>query len=278
MITLNQINIRLGDIVGFRALLETYEDLAAQKMQEIRGEIYGHREYAGVLMLMSRELRDDIVSVVKNKEKQRAALFISSDKGMYGKAFDNLGMRFAQFLKENSIDAYVVGQVGAEMMRAMGVEAKYTEIATDTESVARLWASLGEYQEINIFYLKYDSLAKQSVDIQRISGDLIPREAEKYEYDDKIRLKYIYEPTVAGVVDVFAKEVLVFLSEQTMKESDLAKHAARLMYLDGCLQKNGEDLKETMRQRMVLRKMRANKRQNARMVNYLTRSKTNIYG
>jgi len=277
MLTLNEVTIKLNDITGFRGLLETYEDLASQKMQAIRGEILGFREYAKTLTMMSNELESDILAVIKNNQKHRAALFISSDKGLYGAAFDELGRQFAEYLKSRSMDAYVVGKMGVEIMERSGTDIKYTEVASDEASLVDLWKTLSECQEVNIFHLRYDNFAQQSVEVTHVSGDLIPKRNEKYDYDTKVKLKYIYEPSALEVAEVFAKEVLSFLAEQTMKEADLAKHAARLMYLDSCLQRNNDNLKDTVRQKMILTKRRSNKRQNARMINYLTRNKTNNY-
>ena len=277
MLTLNEVAIKLNDIMGFRGLLETYEDLASQKMQAIRGEILGFREYAKTLTMMSNELESDILAVIKNNQRHTAALFISSDKGLYGAAFDELGRQFADYLKSRNMDAYVVGKVGVEIMERSGTDIKYNEVASDEVSLANLWKTLSECQEVNIFHLRYDNFAQQSVDVTHISGDLIPKGNEKYEYDAKVKLRYIYEPSALEVAEVFAKEVLSFLAEQTMKEADLAKHAARLMYLDSCLQRNNDNLKDTVRQKMILTKRRSNKRQNARMINYLTRNKVNNY-
>lgn len=275
--TLNQVSIKLNDIVGFRGLLETYEDLAAQKMQAIRGEILGFRESAQILTLMSTELEADITAVIKRNIKQKAVLLVTSDKGLYGAAFEELGHQFSEYMKSNKVDAFVIGHVGVEVVRRYSPELKFSAIGSDKDSLANLWKLLGEYQEVSVFHLKYESLARQDVEMVHISGDMIPKEGEKYEYDKKVQMKYIYEPSTLEVAEVFAKEVLAFLAEQTMKESDLAKHAARLMYLDASLHKNDDNMKATIRLKMILTKRRSNKRQNARMINYLTRNRANIY-
>jgi len=277
MLTLNQVAIKLNDVRNFRGLLEVYEDLAAQKMTKIRDEISGFRDYAKTLTQMSSELEEDIASVIKKNEKQKAVLLVSSDKGLYGRAFDVVGMQFSKYVSENKVDAFVVGSLGVDVISRSGMRVNYTEIASTEEALAGLWKTLSEYQEINVYYLKYISLANQSAEVLHVSGDLIPKETDTYQYDEKNKLKYIYEPSAIEVAEVFAKEVLVFLTSQTLKEADLAKHAARLMYLDSCLQRNNENLNATMKQKMILTKRRSNKRQNARIVNYMTRNRSNQY-
>lgn len=271
MITLRQLSLWLMDIRGFNGLLGVYEDLAAQKMQKIRGEITKHRQYADMLTKMSGDLGVDISTVIKKNEKQRSAVLITSDKGLYGSAFDGLGKEFFEFLSSNQADAFVIGGMGVDLMKANS-KASFVEIAADKSSLDSLWSALSQYQEINIFYLRHDSLAKQSMERLKISGDALPQDGQLYEYDKTKQLRYIYEPSVSEVVDVFAKEVLSFLAEQTMKESDLAKFAARLMYLDGCLERNTQNLSKAMKQKMTLTKRQINRSQNARMVNYLIRN------
>lgn len=272
MVTLNQISIRINDIRSFRGLLEVYEDLAAQKMQKVRDEISKYREYTKTLTMMSSDLEVDISTVIKKNSLQHAAVLISSDKGLYGSAFDLLGEQFWSYLQLNKVDAYVVGSIGAEILSSRPSIAKYEIIKSDEASLVELWKKLSQYQEINIYYLRYDTLAKQSVDTVHISGDVLPKSDESYTIDDKNKLKYIYEPSVSDVADLFAKEVLSFLAEQTMKEADLAKYAARLMYLDSCLERNNNSLTGVLKQKMILTKRLSNKRQNARMVGYLVRN------
>ena len=163
-----------------------------------------------------------------------------------------------------------MGSIGEEIIKKCEEKIKYTAVKTDEKSLVELWKNLAEYQEISIYYLRFDSLAKQSVDTVHISGDLLPTEKEDYVYREENKLKYLYEPSVAEVADLFAKEVLSFLAEQTMKEADLAKYAARLMYLDSCLERNNEHLTATMRQKLILTKRLNNKRQNARLGSYLS--------
>jgi F0F1-type ATP synthase gamma subunit len=277
MVNLNQVSIRINDFRSFHGLLEVYEDLAAQKMQKIRDDITKYREYTKTLNSMSSDLGTDVSSIIKKNKKQKAAVLISSDKGLYGEAFLGLGNNFSDYLTKNKVDAFVVGSLGIEILKKSRPSVSYQSIKSDELSLENLWKSLGEYQEIDIFYLRYDSLAKQSNDTVHISGDVMPSEKDDFTFDDKNKLKYIYEPSVTEVAEVFAKEILSFLAEQTMKESDLAKYAARLMYLDSCLQRNNENIYSTLKQKMILTKRGSNKRQNARISNYLTRNKNNQY-
>ena len=53
---------------------------------------------------------------------------------------------------------------------------------------------------------------------------------------------YLYEPTEAAVAEVFTKEIAAAVFDQTLKESQLAKFASRLMYLDTAIEKIDEKI------------------------------------
>lgn len=271
MVTLIKISSSIKEAKGVQGLLEVYEDLAAQKMQAIRDEIGLFRDYYDVLSSISGEVGVDVASVVKKKAKEKVYVLISSNLGLYGDVFDKLGETFREKLKEEDVEAFVVGSIGEELIKRVLPNKKFTAVNPDEQSLADLWRRLSEYQEIHIYYLKYANLAKQEVSQVKFSGDLVPQSGEDFEIMEK-QTSFLYEPSVAGISEVFANEVLTFLAEQTMKESDLSKYSARLMYLDGCIDRNSENVKTMMNQRMILLKRLQNKRQNARVINYLTRT------
>lgn len=276
MNSIREITIEINDAKNFHNLFEVYEELAAQKMQSIRDEILSFREYYTLLASISTEIGSDISNVIKKNTKQRVALLISSDKGLFGSAFNETIKTFLANLENNKTDAYVVGSIGVELLKASGTKASYTVIPSDEQSLKDLWNVLGKYQEINIFYLKFNSIARQNADIIHLAGDIIPQSKNDYVLDESKKLSFLYEPSAFEVSQLFANKILAFLAEQTMKESDLAKYAARLMYLDGCIEKNKQHLHLYTRKRMVLSKRQQNKRQNARMINFITRSRDSI--
>ena len=183
MMTLIQLTRKIGDIRGFSALLETYEDLAAKKMQKIRGEIFSFREYAKALTQISEELEVDVTMVIRRHEKKKAVVLISSDKGLYGNAFEEVGDRFADYLAGGAAEAFVVGSLGARILDRHGLSGRYTLISSDNDALTGLWGNLGGYQEVDVFYLRYENLAMQAADVQHLSGDLVPKEEEKYEIE-----------------------------------------------------------------------------------------------
>lgn len=273
MNSIREITIEINDAKNFHNLFEVYEELAAQKMQNIRDEILSFREYYTLLASISTEIGSDIGNVIKKNTRQKVALLISSDKGLFGSAFNDTIKNFLTCLETDKTDAFVVGSIGVELLKASGTKKTYSIISSDEQSLKVLWETLGKYQEINIFYLKFNSITRQNADIIHLAGDIIPQSKDDYIIDKSKKLSFLYEPSAFEVSQLFANKILAFLAEQTMKESDLAKYAARLMYLDGCIEKNKRHLHQYTRKRMVLSKQQQNKRQNARMINFITRSK-----
>ena len=276
MNSLREVTIEINDAQNFHNLFGVYEELAAQKMQAIRDEILSFREYYTLLTSISTEIGSDISTVIKKHAKQRVAVLVSSDKGLYGSAFNDTVKTFLEHLEIDNTDAFVVGTIGDELLKAAKVKKNYTVIPTDSASLKNLWTKIGEYQEINIFYLKFNSIARQNADIVHLAGDIIPQSQSDYTLDNTRRLAYLYEPSAFEISELFAHKVLSFLAEQTMKECDLAKYAARLMYLDSCIEKNKLNLRSSTQKRIILSKRQQNKRQNARTINFITRSRDSL--
>jgi len=273
MMNLRETTIEINDAKNFQGLFQVYEELAAQKMQVVRDEIISYRSFYQFLTSVSDEIGKDITNVISKKSKIHALILISSDKGLYGNAFNETVKLFLDTLEKQQTDAFVIGSIGTELLKISGTNQKYTVIPSDKESIKEFWNSINQYQNIDICYLKFNSIAKQTVNMIHLAGDIIPQNKADYTINQESSLSFLYEPSVFEVAEVFTSKILSFLTEQTFKESDLAKYAARLMYLDNCIEKNKKHLILANNRKMILKKRQQNKRQNARMVNYITRSR-----
>lgn len=233
-----------------KGLIEVYEEIAAGKMQKIRKAVVNAEEYFDGLAALSDEVALDLSAFYKGKNKQ-AAVFLSAETGLYGDLIDKIMVAFVNFIKKESLDAYVVGKLGASLMGSYAPEVKFTEIdfSGDQENVAKedLMALIGKlsiYSKIYIFHGRFESIARQGSfnsvisgpDIQKYGGvsDLPVGRQDKKEIE-KRRFVNIYEPNADIISEKFGKEISVSIIDQSIRENQLAKYAARLMHLDSAL-------------------------------------------
>ena len=204
--------------------------------------------YFDGLSRLSDEVALDLEQYYQGKTKM-AAVFLSSETGMYGDLIDKVMVSYINFVKSNNAEAYVVGKYGVTLINSYAPEVKFTEItlSADTEKASEddlsaLMNRLSDYSKICVFHGRFESIARQSSTNSTISGPDI----QKYEGKDgntkenkknreMRRFLNIYEPDVQTISEKFGKEISASVVDQSVRENDLAKYAARLMHLDDAL-------------------------------------------
>lgn len=257
-----------------KGLLEVYEEVAAAKMQKIRAEILTSRAFYEGLARLSEEVGADFQGVSQQRNNRAVAVFISANAGLYGSILEEMFTKFVAFVSSNPVDAVVVGSWGADMMRTHAPQLAYRyenigDDSVDIESLGRLMGSLARYGKIIMFYGKFNSIVNQAPASEIISGQMLPvtskRELAARQFD------FIYEPSIPEISEVFSTEIMASLFEQSLRESQLAKHASRLMHLDSAMDKIDEETKTVYAQRKKLTKRLMDKRQLAATTNALIR-------
>jgi len=259
-----------------KGLIEVYEEIAALKMQKIRKSVTNAQAYFEGLAALSDEVALDLSQYYEGKNKF-AAVFLSSETGLYGDLIDKVMVAYVNFIKKNELDSYVVGKLGASLMKSYAPEIKFTEIdfSSDNENIAQddisaLMEKLSSYSKIYVFHGRFESIARQTFvnsiisgpDIQKFEGAMNKKEKEKR------RLINIYEPDVATIGNKFGKEISVSIIDQSFKENQLAKYAARLMHLDGALNNVTKRLENLSVNKKRTRKKMEQKKQTERIARW----------
>lgn len=258
-----------------KGLIEVYEEMAAAKMQKIRTEILTSRAFYEGLAKLSDEIGADFRNTSK-KNNKAIAVFISANAGLYGDILEDMFRQFIEFVRSNPVEACVVGSWGADRMRLQAPEIsyRYENIGDDTidiETLSRLMGSLSSYGKIIVFYGKFNSIVNQSAASATISGELLPQK------DDKTltqrQLHFLYEPSVPDISEVFTNEIMASLFEQSIRESQLAKQASRLMHLDTAMDRVDENIKTVYAEKKKATKRTMDKKQLATTTSALIRQK-----
>lgn len=227
-----------------RGLMEVYEEIAATKMQKIRKTVTASSDYFESLAHLSDAVALDLDNGFEGKNKS-AAIFLSANTGLYGDLIDKVMVSFVDFVKKSNVDTFIAGSLGMSLMKSYAPEVKFSElgIGGDEESLDQttlgiVMQTLSAYSKVYIFHGRFESIARQSVLSSAISGPDI----QKYGMGDKSkkeiavkRLIYIYEPSVEDVGNRFAKEISTSIFDNSLKQNQLAKYAARLMHLDSTI-------------------------------------------
>ena len=112
-----------------------------------------------------------------------------------------------------------------------------------------------QYQRTVVFFGKFQTIVTQQPTMTDISGN-IDEAAETAPSS-----KYFFEPSIEKILGFFEQEIFASIFEQTLKESQLAKFAARIVTLDQSTENIRKKLNQTVYQKNKLVHAESNKKQ-----------------
>ena len=117
--TKKQIKETTSDLLGLKGLVETYEEVAALRMQAIRGSVLKSRDFldglSGVFADAKSNLHDGVnmmtISTL-NRNNRSVAVFVSANTGLYGDIINKTYDLFMEFVQKQQAEAVVIGKLG----------------------------------------------------------------------------------------------------------------------------------------------------------------------
>jgi F0F1-type ATP synthase gamma subunit len=151
---------------------------------------------------------------------------------LYGSIIQKTFQRFLTDIQWSKSDVFIIGRVGKSLFVGSGIGLAYTYYEfSDTEinyqEAKKLVDQLVEYTTVVVYHGTFRTVMTQDAVASNISGD-IPAAAS----EQKKKTRWIFEPTLGAVMDIFQTEIFSSFFLQTIHESMLAKYASRLTMLD----------------------------------------------
>ena len=266
--------MEIENVTEIRGLVEVYEELAASKMQKIRHSVVNAQEYYEGLANISEEVSLDLFENSNTKAKGEAAILLSAEAGLYGDMVDKLIVSFVDFVNKNKSDAFIAGKAGVNLIKVYDPSFKYQVLdipmddeVANGENLKSVLKMLTEYKKISVFHGRFQSLVVQSAVSSSVSGGNLGELGKIIDKDEaiKIRLRNLYEPTIAQVGSKFSDEISLAIFFQSFAENQLAKYAARLIHLDGALENINQKIGVYHDEERKMRKKSEQKKQTERV-------------
>ncbi len=240
------LQIEMEGLTGLRSLVETYEEIAAQRMQKVREEVLIARQFldglAGVFgevrAAQKTEARLPAGKPALPNNGRTIAVFISANAGLYGDIVERTLNKFLDYVTESGSEAVVVGKLGVKLVQQRRPQLLYnyfdlSDDAIEVKGLAMIMRYLLQFEKIVVFYGKFRSLLNQEVMADPVSGDQLYKGLEgQSDKGAEKKLEYLFEPELPRVLQFFESQILTTIFEQTVHESQLAKFASRLLSLD----------------------------------------------
>lgn len=275
---------QIDQLNTFKLLTQAYTEIAALRMKKIRDTVLANREYLSNLDDVFTDVRvsyaRDVLKLGKISTKssdkitflshngKTVGVFLSANTGLYGDIISKTFDMFIKEVKSEDLEVTIVGRLGEQMFKNSGIKEEYTyfelsDKKIEHEQLADILKHLVQYEEIRVYYPTFHSAVSQKPTKYTISAQTPISEINKRS--DK-RSQYLFEPSLKEILVFFEKEIFASLLDQSIRESQLAKFAARIMTLDRAGENIKRRVKNLQSERLRISHRIANKKQSERMV------------
>lgn len=254
---------------ALKSLVETYEELAAMKMQRVRTDVVAARKFSEGLSSILVEVEsnyqkrtNDQMYTSLNRNGKSVAVFIASDQGLYGDIVYRIYDKFIDFVRNNETEIVVLGKLGSKIISQRNPDLLFNfyDFADDSihrKSLTSIMRYLLQYEKIFVFSGKMESLVSQVPTVTNISGEKV----DLSNWKKQKTIWYLFEPSLEKILSIFEGEILASVFEQSIHESQLAKFASRLINLDRSVESIDGKMKDVSLQRRRLIHKSGNKKQ-----------------
>lgn len=248
MISRKQLNTEKDGLIGLQNLVEVYEEVAAARMQRIRGAVMQSRTFMEGLVEIFGKVTEaykrlpDKVRMIRRLNNKTVAVLISANTHLYGDIVEKTFEKFKDYVEKNKPEVVVLGKMGMQTMsdKLPGVLYNYFDFSdetVDTESFTMIMRYLLQFESIVVFHGQFKTILDQEAVGTIVSGEKLTEiEEAKLKEDVKsgkiIKESFLFEPSVEEIARVFEGEILASIFEQSLHESHLAKFASRMLALD----------------------------------------------
>lgn len=247
MITKKEVQGELERLTNLQTIVEAFEEIGTSKMRRIRDRVLQTRYFlddVNKIFQHVKESRNFEVSLLQKEKKPNLKLqfrqtngktvfvLLSANEPLYGDIIRKTFNLFLETVKKRQGDIAIVGKIGLGYFldENIGKEHIYFDLSDNQlqiEQLKKLVNFLLQYEKIYVFHGRFQSLVTQEAYMTSVSGDILETAATESH-----PLKYIFEPSAEKVLSFFETEILASVFEQTIQESQLAKHASRMVSLD----------------------------------------------
>jgi len=249
-------------------LVEIYGELASVRMKKIRNFVLSNRDFLSSINDIFQAVLASYAAKVTNLVKQgklekggrvtflshngkAVAVFISANTGFYGELVPATFELFLNEVKKLDVEVTIIGKYGFSLFKERKAKNPYTyfdfpDYGIDEAKLSEIISHLVQYDEIHVYYGKYQSVVTQTPTSFSISAGT--RVGEGVE---KPTVTYIFEPTMEKILMFFETEIFASLFDQIIRESQLAKFASRILAMDMA----GENIRNSLK-RVSLDKLR----------------------
>lgn len=278
MLSYKEVFSEVTQLENFKTLIATYEEVASIRMRKIRSSVIASRDFnlglATVYQDIKTSYKNEIVNLVRQKRMKSIqnlsllsrngksiAVLISSSSGLYGDIVQKTYQLFRNHLLIQPCEVLIIGKFGRNLFIEEFPQKKFFfydfyDTQDSAQQVKQIVEELIPYEQIYLFYAQFETLSSQKAIMLDIYGQELSVKSSK-----EAKNKYLFEPSLKRILEFFESEIFASIVEQTFRESELARFAARMITLDSANENTQLALKKIDLQKRIIMHRMINKKQ-----------------
>ncbi|MBN1168336.1 F0F1 ATP synthase subunit gamma [Candidatus Woesebacteria bacterium] len=246
MSNFNQLKEEISELNTISMLVGAYQDIASLRMRKVRENVLKNREFIRKLDEIFEEVRvsyaREFQKLVREKKVGNAkeitllshngktvSVLLSANTGLYGEIVGSTFRKFMNEVEAGTTEVTIVGRHGLSLFLNEGINRTYSYFDLDDynflpQQLDEIIRHIVQYQEIHVFYGKYVNVLKQTPEMLNVSAEI-----DVSGKTENKRSNYIFEPSLEKILMFFETQMFASVFDQTVRESQLAKHASRVV-------------------------------------------------
>lgn len=297
MQSLKELRENISAVSTMGMVVQAMQEISVMKMQKERNGVVQTRflldRLTDVFYDVKTNYRKKILKIVNKKNKnieeqssfvkngKSAAVLLSSNGKLQGDIIGKVYKHYIETVQNTNDDIIIVGKVGKAMYESSKSKrpVQFFEIPDSDvkiEHLKDLVVTLINYQKVDVFYGKFESIMTQNATVSNVSGhktedniqNLLYNEADEKDTKGQPKDSYkhfLFEPSLEDILQFFETQVFASLFKQTVSEAQLARYGSRIRSMGEAIGHIDTEKKSLLNRERRTKQMINNKKQIERL-------------
>jgi ATP synthase F1 gamma subunit len=232
-------------------LATAYQEISVLKMKEARETIKHSRDFVEKLKIVFNSLTSshelDLSKTKNLKKVNTAKVLITANSRFNGDILRKITDAFLTDKDNADADIFVIGKIGEDLLKEASLDFKYKTVQIpDTnitsQDLKELLQQLIKYRSVYVYYAVFKTVLNQEVLITQIPSiySLLDKKIQ-VQPDGSNSMLYLFEPSGEEIADYLNDSVSISVVRQTIYETELARHAARISAMSKLIDKTNQE-------------------------------------
>ena len=270
----------LNELELLETVTKAYGEIASIRMRNTRDSVLSTRDFLESLLDVFEDVRASYEKEMRKLARKKwlkgkeaitflshngknVAVLLSANTGLYGEIVRSTFDQFIEEIRQSDSEVTIIGKQGLSLFKAIEPNRSYTyfdlqDYGITQSEIGEIIRHIVQYKEIHMFYGKFHNVLVQKPFKFTISAQM---DLDGKTQTHPVRKEYIFEPSLEQILKFFETEMFASLFEQSVRESQLAKFASRILAMDTATQNVQKERGKLSVQKLALQHRVANRRQ-----------------